>query len=107
MAGDLDARFARLDQAVTALEAEHGQRHALLEERERLYAEVARLSTDRAQLAHLLDHARAEVRSLQSANETVSRRLVDVMETIRTVLGTDPAGDPAHHGGFERTTPVR
>ncbi len=93
MAGsDLQSAFERLDRAIVAVEAEGGHRRALLDERERLYAEVARLSTDRAQLAQMLDTARAEARALEAANQTVSQRLVDVMENIRTVLGTDSAG---------------
>lgn len=86
MAGDLDAAFVRLDRAITAMEADAGQRRALLDERERLYAEVARLSTDRAQLAQLLDSARAETRAMEAANQAVSQRLLDVMENIRGVL---------------------
>lgn len=86
MAGELDDAFERLDRAITAMEADSGQRRALLDERERLYAEVARLSTDRAQLAQLLDTARAETRAMEAANEAVSQRLLDVMENIRGVL---------------------
>lgn len=86
MAGELDDAFERLDRAITAMEADSGQRRALLDERERLYAEVARLSTDRAQLAQLLDSARAETRAMEAANQAVSQRLLDVMENIRGVL---------------------
>lgn len=96
MAGsDLKAAFERLDRAITSVEAESGHRRALLEERERLYAEVARLSTDRAQLAALLDSARAEARAMEAANQAVSKRLLDVMENIRTVLASDSAGHSA------------
>ncbi|MFK7791247.1 MAG: DUF4164 family protein [Devosiaceae bacterium] len=90
MAGsDLQSAFDRLDRAITAVEAEGGHRRALLDERERLYAEVARLSTDRAQLAQLLDTARAETRAMETANQVVSQRLLDVMDNIRTVLASD------------------
>ena len=94
-ASDLQAAFDRLDRAITAVEADNGHRRALLEERERLYAEVARLSTDRAQLAQLLDHARAEARAMEAANQAVSQRLLDVMENIRVVL----AGESGLPGG--------
>lgn len=100
MAGsDLQSAFERLDRAITGVEADTGHRRALLEEREKLYAEVARLSTDRAQLAQLLDHARAETRAMEAANQAVSQRLLDVMENIRTVL----AGDS--HGGSPNGSP--
>lgn len=97
MAGDeLQAAFDRLDRAITAVEAETGHRRALLDERERLYAEVARLSTDRAQLAQMLDSARAEARAMEAANQAVSQKLLDVMENIRSVLaGESSAGSSA------------
>jgi chromosome segregation ATPase len=94
MTGDLDAAFVRLDRAITAMEADAGQRRALLDERERLYAEVARLSTDRAQLAQLLDSARAETRAMEAANQAVSQRLLDVMENIRGVLAGESSAAP-------------
>jgi hypothetical protein len=101
MAGsDLQSAFERLDRAITAVEAETGHRRALLEEREKLYAEVARLSTDRAHLAQLLDSARAETRAMEAANQAVSQRLLDVMENIRTVLaGDSTVGGPAGSQG--------
>ena len=93
MAGnDLQTAFDRLDRAIRAVESDTSHRRALLEERERLYAEVARLSTDRAHLAQLLDHARAETRAMEAANQAVSQRLLDVMENIRTVLAGDAGG---------------
>lgn len=95
MTGDLDAAFVRLDRAITAMEADAGQRRALLDERERLYAEVARLSTDRAQLAQLLDSARAETRAMEAANQAVSQRLLDVMENIRGVLAGESSAAPS------------
>ncbi|MEM6711712.1 MAG: DUF4164 family protein [Pseudomonadota bacterium] len=89
MADPLDAAFERLDRAITAVEAENAHRHALLEERERLYAEVARLSTDRASLAQLLDQAHANMQTLEQANEAASEQLAQAMETIRAVLAGD------------------
>lgn len=91
MADELQSAFDRLDRAITAMEADAGARRALLEERERLYAEVARLSTDRAHLAQLLDTARAETRAMEAANQAVSTKLLDVMERIRGVLAGDRA----------------
>lgn len=95
MTGDLDTAFVRLDRAITSMEADAGQRRALLDERERLYAEVARLSTDRAQLAQLLDSAHAETRAMEAANQAVSQRLLDVMENIRGVLAGESSASPS------------
>ena len=99
MAQDLESAFDRLDHAIRTIEADSGQRVALLEERERLYAEVARLRTDRAQLAQLLDVARAEAKTLEEANVAVAQRLSDVMETVQSVLaGETPPPSPAVPG---------
>lgn len=91
MADELDAVFDRLDRAIGAIETSVGQRQALLAERERLYAEVARLSTDRAQLAQYLDNARAETRAMEAANQAVSQRLIDVINSVRSVLSGENA----------------
>ena len=100
MTGDpLETAFERLDRAITAVEAEASHRRALLDERERLYAEVARLSTDRAQLAQLLDRAQAELKALEGANDAVSQQLMQAMETIRSVLAGDAVAAPAQRAG--------
>jgi hypothetical protein len=49
-------------------------------------AEVQRMSADRSRLAEALDGAAARAQRLESTNREVSRRLVDAMEAIRTVL---------------------
>ena len=49
-------------------------------------AEVQRMGADRARLAESLDNAEARAQRLESANREVSRRLVDAMESIRSVL---------------------
>ena len=68
-----------LDQAVDArLEHESGLADA--------EAEVQRMGADRARLAEALDGAEARSQRLESTNREVSRRLVDAMETIRSVL---------------------
>jgi Domain of unknown function (DUF4164) len=49
-------------------------------------AEVQRMSADRTRLAEALDASAARAQRLESTNREVSRRLVDAMEAIRTVL---------------------
>ncbi|MCU0790630.1 MAG: DUF4164 domain-containing protein [Nitratireductor sp.] len=49
-------------------------------------AEVQRMGADRARLAEALDSASARAQRLEATNREVSRRLVDAMEAIRTVL---------------------
>jgi len=44
------------------------------------------MGADRARLAESLDNAEARAQQLESANREVSRRLVDAMESIRSVL---------------------
>lgn len=49
-------------------------------------AEVQRMGADRARLAEALDNAEARSHRLDNVNREVSRRLVDAMEAIRSVL---------------------
>lgn len=49
-------------------------------------AEVQRMGADRSRLADALDNAAARSQRLESTNKEVSRRLVDAMEAIRSVL---------------------
>ena len=48
--------------------------------------QVQRMAEDRSRLAQELDEAVAKSQKLSSVNGEVSRRLVDVMETVRGVL---------------------
>ena len=56
-------------------------------------AEVQRMGADRARLAEALDGAEARAQRLESTNREVSRRLVDAMETIRSVLDNSNPGN--------------
>ena len=47
---------------------------------------------DRARLADLLDKSEAKVTRLDAINRDVSHKLVEAMETIRSVLQTDTGG---------------
>jgi len=51
-------------------------------------AEVQRMGADRTRLAESLDGAEERALRLENTNREVSRRLVDAMESIRSVLDT-------------------
>ena len=75
----LNLALARLEDAVEA----RLERETALGEAE---AEVQRLGADRTRLAESLDSAEARAKRLENTNREVSRRLVDAMEAIRSVL---------------------
>lgn len=86
MKGQIGESFRKVEQALGALEDAVDawmEREARLREAE---AEIQRMGADRARLAESLDGAEARGQRLESANREVSRRLVDAMEAIRTVL---------------------
>ncbi|MCB1387313.1 MAG: DUF4164 family protein [Nitratireductor sp.] len=86
MSGKLSAALEKLAGAVAALDAAVDAR---IEREGRLAgaeAEVQRMGADRSRLAESLDAAEARAQRLESANREVSRRLVDAMEQIRSVL---------------------
>ena len=81
--------MARLETAVEA----RLERESALGDAE---AEVQRMSADRIRLAESLDNAEARSVRLENTNREVSRRLVDAMEAIRSVLdrhGQDEADE--------------
>ncbi len=100
--GNLAPALARLNEALTRLESAIDarlEREAALGDAE---AEVQRMGADRTRLAESLDSAEARAIRLESTNREVSRRLVDAMEAIRSVLdrhgqdgewGEDRGGD--------------
>lgn len=84
--GPLGDAIRRMDAALAALEAgidDHLENHV---DNAAAAAEVQRLNADRARLARSLDEAEARANRLDGVNREVSRRLVDAMETIRSVL---------------------
>ena len=78
--------LARLERALAALES--GVDHHLTNhvDNRAAAAEVQRLNADRARIARSLDESEARSGRLDEANREVSRRLVGVMESVRTVL---------------------
>lgn len=76
----------RLNSAIEGLETivdERLEREVALGDAQ---TEVQRMGADRNRLAGSLDQAEARALRLEGANKEVSRRLVDAMETIRSVL---------------------
>jgi predicted nuclease with TOPRIM domain len=78
-AGRLDEALARLDKSVVNARG----RLAALDSAE---ADVRRLSSERTRLAAELDRAQTKARRLDDKASEVSRRLVDAMEGVKTVL---------------------
>ncbi len=79
----------RLDKAIASLESAIGgrlERESLLLDTE---AEVQRMGADRTRLAESLDGAEERSMRLENTNREVSRRLVEAMESIRSVLERD------------------
>lgn len=78
--------MTRLNKALDALESSieaRLEREVVLGDAE---AEVQRIGADRARLAESLDSSEARAKRLENTNKEVSRRLVDAMEAIRSVL---------------------
>lgn len=80
---DLFSKFDHsLDALQTAVESKlDGEKQAKNSARE-----VQRMGADRTRLAQALDEAEARCQGLEAINREVSNRLVNAMETIRSVL---------------------
>ncbi len=76
----------RLSQALDMLDAAVERRIEIDRSRAILAEQVHALDADRSKLASDLDMQLAKVRSLESANREVARRLEAAMENIRHVL---------------------
>ena len=84
--GELDNILAQLGTTIGALE---GVVDVQLENKvanQEFAAQVQRMGADRVRLAGSLDDAEARCQRLESVNREVSSRLVNAMETIRSVL---------------------
>ncbi len=78
--------IARLSAAIKTVESAVDERIEREEGLSDAEAEVQRMGADRTRLALSLDSAEARSARLEHTNREVSRRLVDAMEAIRTVL---------------------
>ena len=76
----------RLSQALDMLDAAVDRRIEIDRSRAILAEQVHALDADRSKLASDLDMQLAKVRSLESANREVARRLDAAMENVRQVI---------------------
>jgi hypothetical protein len=81
-----DAATARLERALTRLDASVRSLNGRVRAHARIEADTQKLMADRARLAAELDREAARARRLDDSNAEVSRRLVAAMETIRAVI---------------------
>ena len=77
-----------LEQLDSAVDAHIEHSHSITDADE----EVQRLASNSAKLAKELDNAETRARRLSATNAEVSRRLVDAMELVRTVLDQQNKG---------------
>ena len=88
---DRDIGFVRAGQAVTLkLEAfpftRYGALTGRIQRMKRIEVDTQRLVQERARLATELDKTSARAKRLDDSAHDVSRRLVEAMETVRSVL---------------------
>ncbi len=82
----LDRARKRLSSALDLLEAAINRRRENDRQRGELEAQIQAFGTDRSRLAGELDHARANLSSLEATNREVAQRLDQAVDTIRAVL---------------------
>lgn len=92
MATGVDQALEKLNLAIDRLEATIGGRAEVRVDKTNLETEIQALGADRARLADLLDKSEAKASRLESANRDVSRKLVEAMETVRSVLQAETGG---------------
>ncbi|HSG94017.1 MAG TPA: DUF4164 domain-containing protein [Afifellaceae bacterium] len=76
----------KLSLAIDRLEAAIGRQSGNRADKDSLETEIQVLGADRARLADLLDKSEAKAARLDTINRDVSHKLVEAMETIRSVL---------------------
>lgn len=82
----LERARKRLGSALDVLEAAINRRREHDRQRGELEAQIQAFGTDRSRLAGELDHARANLSSLEATNREVAQRLDQAVDTIRAVL---------------------
>ena len=82
----------RLSLAIDRLEAAISRQPGIRVDKAKLETEVQALGADRARLADLLDKSEARASRLEIINRDVSHKLVEAMETIRSVLQAETGG---------------
>mgnify|MGYP000480292969 FL=1 len=83
---DLTAANARFDRAMARLSQSVQNLGTRMRQHNRMEVDTQRLVTERARLATELDKAAARAKRLDDSAHDVSRRLVEAMETVRSVL---------------------
>lgn len=82
----LIAAAARFDRAMARLETSTRELALRLQRQQRIEVDTQRLVHERARLATELDKTAARAKRLDDSAHEVSRRLVEAMETVRSVL---------------------
>lgn len=82
----MEQALARFEEAIAALDRAADEALAKRFGSEGAQAEVHALMEDRRDLARRLDRTEARSRTLADANAEVSRRIVSVMDDIRSVM---------------------
>ncbi|MBN8999628.1 MAG: DUF4164 domain-containing protein [Rhizobiales bacterium] len=91
-ASPIDRAVRRLQAALDALEGIVEDRLAVDTRLAELEGELQRIGLDRSRLAQTVDAAESRADKLETANQEVSRRLVEAMETIRGVIDRNGTG---------------
>ncbi len=92
MSTGVDQAAERLSLAIDRLEATIGRQAGVRANKDSLETDIQTLGADRARLADLLDKSEAKATRLVATNREVSLKLVEAMETIRSVLHADAKG---------------
>lgn len=82
----LEAASARFDRALAQLDASLRELNGRLQRHQRIEVDTQRLIHERSRLATELDKTAARAKRLDDSAHEVSRRLVEAMETVRSVL---------------------
>ncbi|WP_240230441.1 DUF4164 family protein [Devosia lacusdianchii] len=82
----LGAATARFDRALARLDNSVKNLSTRLRQHNRMEVDTQRLVYERARLATELDKTAARAKRLDDSAHDVSRRLVEAMETVRSVL---------------------
>lgn len=85
----MDMASARVDAALKQLEISVRSLNGRMRSFARIESETQKLWTDRSRLAVELDRSTAKAQRLDAEAAEVSRKLVDAMETVKSVLSND------------------
>ncbi|MGV8831339.1 MAG: DUF4164 family protein [Devosia sp.] len=83
---DLTAAMTRFDRALVQLHHSVDNLGTRMRQHNRMEVDTQRLVHERARLATELDKSAARAKRLDDSAHDVSRRLVEAMETVRSVL---------------------